>query len=52
MAVNIAEVSNSYIETSCNLVVIWGKAEVNIARKQGSDCIGNAAHLHLQRKLH
>ena len=32
-------------KTSCNLVAIWGKTEVNMANKQGLNCIGIAASL-------
>ena len=39
-------------KTSCNLVTIWGKTEVNMAHKQGSNCIRIAASLYLHQKLH
>ena len=39
-------------ETSCSLVAILGKTEVNMAHQKGPNCIGIAASLHLQQKLH
>ena len=39
-------------KTSRNLVAIWGKTEVNMAKKQGPNRIGIATSLHLQQKLH
>ena len=39
-------------EISCNILVIWGKNEVNMAYKQGLNGIGISASLHLQQKLH
>ena len=40
------------VETSCNLMAIWGKSEVNRAHKQGPNCIGIIVSSHLQQKLH
>ena len=39
-------------KTSCNLVAIWGKTELNMENKQGSNRTGIATSLHLQQKLH
>ena len=50
-AMKISSVSNMF-KTSCNLVAIWGKTEVNIANKQGPNRTGIATTLHLQQKLH
>ena len=39
-------------KTSCNLVTIWAKTEVNMANKQGPNRTGIATSLHLEQKLH
>ena len=39
-------------ETSCDLVAIWGKPEVNMKHKQGPNCNGIAENIQLQQKLH